>query len=66
MTDDGRAVAVGELASHVRAAGKLLKTAFALVLTTAKGQLASFHKLEGSFAASQAARARPENGDQSG
>lgn len=56
LADDDRAVIVGELASRVISTGKIIETAFALVLTVAEGQITRFQMLEDSFAVSQAAR----------
>jgi ketosteroid isomerase-like protein len=56
LADDDRAMILGELASRVRPTGKVVETAFALILTVTEGQITGFQMLEGSFAVSQAAR----------
>jgi ketosteroid isomerase-like protein len=57
LTNDSRAVIVGELASRVKSTGKTVETAFAFVLTVSGGEITRFRMLEDSFAVSQAARA---------
>ena len=57
LTNDHRAVIVGELASRVKSTGKTIETAFVLVLTISGGQITRFRMLEDSFAVSRAARA---------
>jgi ketosteroid isomerase-like protein len=56
LADDGNAVIVGELASRVRATGKLIETAFAIALQIRDGEITRFRMLEDSFAVSRAAR----------
>lgn len=56
LASETRAVIVGRLVSRVNASGKLITTAFAIVLTFTDGKLASFLMLEDSYATSQAAR----------
>jgi ketosteroid isomerase-like protein len=56
LASDARAVAVGELASRIKATGKILTSEFALILTFSNGEIKSFTLLEDSFALSQAAR----------
>ena len=56
LADDGHAVIVGELASRVRATGKLIETAFAIALQIRDGEITRFRILEDSFAVSRAAR----------
>ncbi len=56
LANDKRAVILGELASRVRSTGKVVETAFALVLTVTDGQITGFQMLEDCFAVSQAAR----------
>jgi ketosteroid isomerase-like protein len=56
LADDGNAVIVGELASGVRATGKLIETAFAIALQIRDGEITRFRMLEDSFAVSRAAR----------
>jgi hypothetical protein len=52
-----RAVILGSLASKVKQTGKTIETDFAIILTTAKGEIVRFQMLEDSFAVSRAARA---------
>lgn len=56
LADDDRAMIVGELASRVTATGKVIETAFALVLSIRDGQITRFRMLEDSFAVSRAGR----------
>jgi ketosteroid isomerase-like protein len=56
LTNDSRAVIVGELASRVKSAGKTVETAFAFVLNVSGGEITRFRMLEDSFAVSRAAR----------
>ena len=56
FTNDDRAVIIGELSSRVKATGRIIDTAFALILTIADGQITRFQMLEDSFATSNAAR----------
>jgi ketosteroid isomerase-like protein len=56
LADDDRAVIIGELASRIKASGKIIETAFAIILTIAEGQITRFQMLEDSFAVSRAAR----------
>jgi ketosteroid isomerase-like protein len=51
-----RAVIFGHLQSRITATGKLIDTAFAIVLTFAGDKVASFLMLEDSFATSKAAQ----------
>lgn len=53
---DGKAVILGELESRVKATGKRIETAFAVVLTVADGQITHLRLLEDSFAVAAAAR----------
>ena len=53
---DGKAVILGELASRVKATGKLIETAFAVVLTVSGGQITHLRMFEDSFAVAAAAR----------
>ena len=56
LTDQDRAVIVGELTSRVNATGKVIESPFALILTVSEGKITRFQMLEDSFAVSQAAR----------
>jgi ketosteroid isomerase-like protein len=56
LSDQDRAVIVGDLASRVRSTGRIIETAFAIVLTIKDMQITRFQMLEDSFAVSQAAR----------
>ena len=56
LASDDRAVIVGELATRVNATGKIIESAFALILTVSDGEIARFQMLEDSFAVSRAAR----------
>jgi len=57
LADDERAVIVGEFSSRLRATGRSLVSAFALILTVRDGRIARFQMLEDSFAVSRTARA---------
>ena len=57
MADHDRAVIVGELVSRVKATGKLIESAFAIILTVSEGEITRFQMLEDTFAVSRAARA---------
>jgi hypothetical protein len=57
LTNESRAVIVGELASRVKSTGKTIETAFALVLTISGGEIVRFQMLEDSFAVSKVTRA---------
>jgi uncharacterized protein len=56
LANDDRAVILGHLQTKINATGKLIDTAFAIVLTFADTKIASFLMLEDSFATSIAAR----------
>jgi ketosteroid isomerase-like protein len=56
LASDGRAVIIGELASKIKATGKIVESAFALILTVSGGEITRFEMLEDSFAVSRAAR----------
>ncbi|HFH3304379.1 nuclear transport factor 2 family protein [Pseudomonas aeruginosa] len=58
VADDDTAVALGELASRVRATGKLIETPFAFVLTVRYGRIVRFRMLEDSHAVAIAASER--------
>ena len=51
-----RAVIVGELTTRISATGKVIESAFALILTVSNGAITRFQMLEDSFAVSRAAR----------
>ncbi|WP_080931470.1 nuclear transport factor 2 family protein [Xanthomonas arboricola] len=55
LADGETAVALGELASRVRASGKLIETPFAFVLTVRQGQIVHYRMLEDSHAVAVAA-----------
>ncbi|MBV8614124.1 MAG: nuclear transport factor 2 family protein [Acetobacteraceae bacterium] len=57
LASDTRAVILGRLASRVRRTGKVIETAFAIILTISEGRITRFQMLEDSFAVSQAAYA---------
>jgi ketosteroid isomerase-like protein len=56
IASDARAVIVGEFATRVKATGKIIESAFAIILTVSGGEIARFQMLEDSFAVSGAAR----------
>lgn len=56
LANDDRAIILGHLQTRISATGKLIDTAFAIVLTFSGAQIASFLMLEDSFAVSMAAR----------
>ncbi|MGQ7932550.1 nuclear transport factor 2 family protein [Paraburkholderia sediminicola] len=56
LANDNRAVIFGDVQSRVNATGKLIDSAFAIVLTFSGAKIASFLMLEDSFAVSMAAR----------
>ncbi|GAB3254850.1 nuclear transport factor 2 family protein [Chitinimonas naiadis] len=58
VSNEHRALILGELASIVNATGKLIETTFVLVLDINDGLIRHFRMLEDSFAVSQAARGR--------
>jgi uncharacterized protein len=51
-----RAVIVGELATRINETGKIIESAFAIILTASDGEITRFQMLEDSFAVSRAAR----------
>jgi hypothetical protein len=55
LAGDRRAVIVGELASRIRTTGKVVETAFAIILSISDGLIDRFQFLEDSFAVSRAA-----------
>jgi len=56
LAGDNRAVILGSLTSKLKRNGKVVTTAFAIVLTVASGEIVRFQMLEDSFAVSKAAR----------
>jgi len=56
LASDARAVIVGELATMVKATGKMIESDFVIILTVKDGLIARFQMLEDSFAVSRAAR----------
>jgi ketosteroid isomerase-like protein len=57
LTSDARAVIVGSLTTRVKATGRVIESAFAIILTVAEGETISrFQMLEDSFEVSWAAR----------
>lgn len=56
LADESRAVIVGALASRVSATGRIIETAFAIILTISGREITRFQMLEDSFAVSRAAR----------
>jgi ketosteroid isomerase-like protein len=56
LASDDRAVILGHLQSRINATGRLIDSAFAIVLTFSDAKIASFLMLEDSFAVSVAAR----------
>jgi ketosteroid isomerase-like protein len=56
LADKGRAVIFGDLASKVKATGKMIESPFALILYVSDGKITRFQMLEDTFAVSQAAR----------
>ncbi|RMX04220.1 hypothetical protein D8I35_15605 [Corticibacter populi] len=60
LADGETAVALGELASRVRATGRVIETAFAFELTVRQGQIVRYRMLEDSHAVARATLARNE------
>jgi hypothetical protein len=56
MADESRAVILGTLASKVSATGRVIETAFAIILMISDRKITRFQMLEDSFAVSRAAR----------
>ena len=56
LADESRAVIVGALVSKVSATGRIIETAFAIILTISGREITRFQMLEDSFAVSRAAR----------
>jgi len=57
LSSDARAVIIGELATRIKATGKVIESAIAIILTVSDGEVTRFQMLEDSFAVSRAARA---------
>lgn len=57
LADDEAAVALGELASRVKATGRLIESPFAFVLTVKEGRIVHYRLLEDSHAVARAAMA---------
>jgi hypothetical protein len=56
LAAENLAVILGELVSRINATGKMVESAFALILTVSGGEITRFQMLEDSFAVSRAAR----------
>jgi ketosteroid isomerase-like protein len=56
LASEERAVIVGELVTRIKATGKVIETAFAIILTVSDSKISRFRMLEDSFAVSRAAR----------
>jgi ketosteroid isomerase-like protein len=57
IASDERAIIFGELATRVKSTGKVIQTAYAIVLTVVGDEITRFLMLEDSFATAEAARA---------
>ena len=56
LASEDRAVIFGELATRIKATGKMIESAIAIILTVSDGAISRFQMLEDSFAVSRAAR----------
>ena len=56
LASDARAAIVGELATRIKATGKVIESPFAIILTVSGGQITRFQMLENSFAVSKATK----------
>ena len=56
VADESRAVILGILASKVSATGRIIETAFAIILMISDRKITRFQMLEDSFDVSKAAR----------
>jgi ketosteroid isomerase-like protein len=56
LASDARAAIVGEMATRIKATGKVIESSFAIILTVSDGEVRRFQMLEDSFAVSNAAR----------
>jgi hypothetical protein len=54
LAAENLAVILGELVSRINATGKMVESAFALILTVSGGEITRFQMLEDSFAVSRA------------
>src|SRR5580704_9353613 len=59
LASDGRAI-VGEVATRIRATGKVIESPFAIILTISGTEITRLLMLENSFAVSRAARVQVE------
>lgn len=57
LASETRAVILGELASKLKSNGRIIETAYSVVLTISDGRIVGFRMLEDSFAVSRIARA---------
>ncbi len=55
LASEDRAVIVGELATRIKATGKMIESAFAIILTVSDSKISRFQMLEDIFAVSPAA-----------
>jgi hypothetical protein len=56
LASEDRAVIIGELATRIKATGKMIESAFAIILTESDSKISRFQMLEDSFVVSRAAR----------
>ena len=57
LASEARAIIVGELATRIKATGKIVESPFAILLTISQvGEITNFQMLENSFAVSEAAK----------
>jgi ketosteroid isomerase-like protein len=56
LANDARAVILGGLSTRIKSTGKIINTAFGIILTIVDGKITHFLMLEDSFATSRAAR----------
>ncbi|MDB6012247.1 MAG: ketosteroid isomerase [Gammaproteobacteria bacterium] len=56
LANDERAVILGGLSTRIKSTGKIINTAFAIILTIVGGEITHFLMLEDSLATSRAAR----------
>ncbi len=56
VTSENRAVIVGELATRLKATGKIIESPFAIILTISSGAVSHFQMLEDSFAVAEAGK----------
>jgi ketosteroid isomerase-like protein len=57
LTSDTQAVIVGELATRMKATGKVVESPFAIILTISDGKISRYRMLEDSFSVSRVAKA---------